>query len=287
MAAADWRTIRVADCELSVRTCRVLAAEHGEDVTLGDLAIKTDAELVRSPNIGRRTLREINEMILIMKHTYPEASPPPPVFIPSAEIDWSLLGRAVEFYKARGYTYVEAPWAVSEQTLAITCPNPRFAARVDTLGALVGSAEQSFLHMDLAGELGPGSFVACTPCFRLGDHEDGLHFPYFMKVELYRNDHDVMAMLRMLADAGELFRDLGAPSEALLAPQTDQGVDITLNGIEVGSFGLRTHESADGSLHHWTYGTGLALPRFSQALEVERPNAAMKRAIALHRELTA
>jgi hypothetical protein len=208
-----------------------------------------------------------------------------PLFLPSAEIDWTLLGRAVDFYKARGYTYVEAPWAVSEETLAITCPNPRFAARVDHLGALVGSAEQSFLHLDLAGDLGAGCFVACTPCFRLGDHGDGLHFPYFMKVELYRNDHDVMALFKMLGDAGELYRELGAPADALQAPQTEEGVDITLNGIEIGSFGFRTHESADGSLHHWTYGTGLALPRFSQALEVEGPNAAMKQAISLHRDL--
>jgi hypothetical protein len=150
--------------------------------------------------------------------------------------------------------------------VAITCPNPQFTARVDHLGSLVGSAEQSLLHLDLAGKLKPGAYVACSPCFRLGDAADDLHFPTFMKVELYRNDHDLFQYLKMLKDAGDLFRELGAQAEDLAAPQTDQGIDITLGGIEIGSYGLRTHESEDRSLHHWTYGTGLALPRFSQAL---------------------
>jgi hypothetical protein len=42
---------------------------------------------------------------------------------------------------------------------------------------------------------------------------------------------------------------------------TDEGYDININGIEVGSYGFR--EIGD---FMWVYGTGLAEPRFSQAV---------------------
>jgi hypothetical protein len=42
---------------------------------------------------------------------------------------------------------------------------------------------------------------------------------------------------------------------------TSEGIDLYLNGIEVGSYGIRKHNS-----YQWVYGTGLALPRFDKAL---------------------
>jgi hypothetical protein len=44
--------------------------------------------------------------------------------------------------------------------------------------------------------------------------------------------------------------------------RTDQGRDLTLDGIEVGSYGYR---EAGG--RKWACGTGLALPRFDVARE--------------------
>ncbi|UTC29499.1 hypothetical protein BAMBUS_04200 [Brevundimonas phage vB_BpoS-Bambus] len=178
-------------------------------------------------------------------------------------IDYALLGEALAFYEAEGYRYVETPWAVSKDTVDITCPNPEYAARVEGLGYLVGSAEQSFLHLDKDGAIGHGPMVACTPCFRLGDAEDDLHFPTFMKVELYDATYaSDTGWKAMLADAHALALRLGAPEAALSQEKTDEGRDLMLAGIEIGSFGLRRHGD-----HIWTYGTGLALPRFSQALE--------------------
>ena len=43
--------------------------------------------------------------------------------------------------------------------------------------------------------------------------------------------------------------------------------DISLNGIEVGSYGYRTYAG-----HHWIFGTGLALPRMTIALEKDVQN---------------
>ena len=42
---------------------------------------------------------------------------------------------------------------------------------------------------------------------------------------------------------------------------TKEGYDLMINGIEVGSYGLRM-----GNGYEWVYGTGLAEPRFSVAI---------------------
>lgn len=208
-----------------------------------------------------RWVGAVRDQIDQMKARYPVA--PAHKDLPRLpRIDYALLGEALEFYETEGYRYVEVPWAVSKETVDITCPNPAFSAHVRDLGYLVGSAEQSFLHLDLNGKLGKTRFVACTPCFRLGDMEDDLHFPTFMKVELYDNTYaSDTGWKAMLADAHELALRLGAPKAALTQEETAEGRDLMLGGIEIGSFGLRRHGD-----HIWSYGTGLALPRFSQAL---------------------
>lgn len=278
MADVDWRTIRTSDCEFSVKARAALIQDHGPQVTIGDLDAKTDAELLRSPNVGRKTLNEVRSMIATLKETYPTPVEPA-IFLPHAQVDWSLLARAIQFYTSKGYRYVEVPWAVSRASVDITCPNPAFAAEVNGLGCLVGSAEQSFLHLDLAGKLGRGKFCALTPCFRLGDTEDGLHHPYFMKVELYVNsnkgsgikteggagvdtsDEPTFALLEMLSVVGQFNKsELGEEVERLSTTPTEEGVDVELNGIEIGSYGIRRHGD-----HVWVYGTGVADPRFSQA----------------------
>ncbi|AXQ68679.1 histidyl tRNA synthetase [Caulobacter phage CcrPW] len=279
-AALNWRDFPVADCEFSVKALNAIWNDHGPNATLGMLASKTDEELVRSAHIGRKTLKEIRSMIDYISQQHPDPAPQRPIFIPHATIDWSLLARAVDFYQAQGFKYVEMPWAVSRESVAITCPKPEFTAEVDGLGSLVGSAEQSFLHMDLAGKLGKGRFCALTPCFRLGDYEDDLHHPYFMKVELYANNAEgisvmmgdeevappearaMMSLLHMMSIVGQFNRsELTAEELANVhGVQTAEGYDIELNGIEIGSYGVRQHGD-----HTWVYGTGVAEPRFSQA----------------------
>ena len=219
-------------------------------------------------------------MIETVSKQLPDPAPQRPVFIPHVSIDWSLLARAVVFYQEQGFKYVELPWAVSRESVAITCPRPEFTAEVDGLGSLVGSAEQAFLHMDLAGKLGKGRFCALTPCFRLGDYEDDLHHPYFMKVELYANNAEgisimmgedevappearaMMSLLHMMSIVGQFNKAELGPEEIenVHGVQTSEGYDIELNGIEIGSYGVREHNG-----HTWVYGTGVAEPRFSQA----------------------
>lgn len=270
----EWHTIKVAALDLPDHARAEITARFSSDVTLGYLDGLTNeglhnGKIPSTYGTGAMTPRWINALrneISNAKLRYPAYKPHTDLPV-LPEINYALLGEAIAFYKARGYTYVEAPWAVSDKSVAITCPHPIYTADVNHLGALVGSAEQSFLHLDLGGRLGTGRFVACTPCFRLGDMEDDLHFPTFMKVELYQNGPAGMFdLIKMMDDAGALFRELGASPDDLSAPTNGDGWDIALNGIEIGSYGARVHELEDGSNHLWLYGTGLALPRFEQAL---------------------
>lgn len=177
-------------------------------------------------------------------------------------IDWRMLADAIAYYERIGYTYVEVPYAVSKDIIRLTLP-PEYddaVQPVEPFGCLVGSAEQSLLSMDLPPQDGLG-YVACSPCFRPEPVLNELYQFHFMKVELFQTDN--LNPIRMLLDA-QMFMNRFALTEVV---RTDQGKDLTVDGIEVGSYGFR---SAEG--RKWACGTGLALPRFSVArrLQLER-----------------
>ena len=176
-------------------------------------------------------------------------------------IDWGRIGRAVHFYQQRGYLSAEVPWVVDPKFCAATYPHTRTFTTEH--GDLVGSAEQSFLALAAAGVLDMRkAYVGVSPCFRDNQPNDRFHNPYFLKVELYHPEPRYKTRLSACAyDAAEFFRSEGAFPEF---EETDEGWDINVGGIEVGSYGNR--EVYD---HFWTYGTGLAEPRFSQALHLQ------------------
>lgn len=196
------------------------------------------------------------------------------------EINWARIGRAIEYYKSKNYQYIEVPWVVEQKYREITYPFQ--IAFTTKYGDLVGSAEQSFLamHFELLRDKTkwspftclPGKsqkFVACTPCFRDHQPEDNYHMPYFMKVELfelisctYGNDLGNKPE-EMFYDAGHFFTSEGAFPEMI---KTDEGIDWFVAGIEVGSYGQRKIIDENKIVHCWNYATGLAEPRFSQAL---------------------
>ncbi|MEQ6333306.1 hypothetical protein [Sphingobium sp. MK2] len=178
------------------------------------------------------------------------------------KIDYALLGEAVQFYKSLGYEYREVPWVVPMAAIDATLPadSPRFVVTVARNGIenvfdlpLVGSAEQGFITLDLP----PGRYVGVTPCFRVEDQYDILRQSMFMKVELFDNTGEDPDYEPMVVEAQRFFRVHGLKADPV---QTDIGHDLMADGIEVGSYGVRSH---DGKV--WAYGTGLALPRFSVA----------------------
>jgi hypothetical protein len=178
---------------------------------------------------------------------------------PYPPISWPRVARAIEYYESLGYAYLEVPWLVSEKALMATLPAGKKGTR-STDGPLVGSAEQSFIQMMLDGQMQLGKFMAATPCFR-DDDEDEWHHRYFFKVELIDFAPNPMPsdMEKMISQALGFFELEGAADVAPVT--TAQGVDIELRGIELGSYGIRSYEGFE-----WVYGTGLAEPRFSQAL---------------------
>lgn len=191
------------------------------------------------------------------------------------KIDYVLLGRAVSYYQDNGYTYVEVPWAVEDKHIAATCPTRNRSLLVEewheyksgvnlthtkTL-PLVGSAEQGFISLDLA----PGKYVGVTPCFRIEQAYDIFYQPYFVKVELYDNNRYPSnmaadkALVSMMGDARSFMDDNSLRRTAHV--RTAIGLDLTIGGVEVGSYGHRVIESHEP----YIYGTGLALPRYSVA----------------------
>jgi hypothetical protein len=105
--------------------------------------------------------------------------------------------------------------------------------------------------------------------------DDGWHFPYFMKIELFVPGNAILDMIKFLNFAGECFRELGATPDMLSTEQTDQGIDILINGHRgrlVRDAGARMRGRP---LVQWVYGTGLA-PRFSQRSRLQCPSTSSR-----------
>ena len=179
-------------------------------------------------------------------------------------INWGYLSQALSAYQELGYRYVELPWMIPKRYNMITCLHESWVMDVEGYGSLVGSAEQAFLYMNLTGQIPDGKYVGLTPCFRT-DEVDASHSTHFMKVELYESGPHVT-----LTEAADMMSEAMLMMESLAGRQlviehTTQGADLMMNGVEVGSYGVREHEG-----HKWAYGTGLAEPRFSYAVNLTR-----------------
>lgn len=177
-------------------------------------------------------------------------------------IDWQALSQTVAHYAGLGYNYTETPWTVPRHITEITFPDA-YAALGQGPDDLLGSSEQAFLQLALEGGLEPGRYCALTPCFRNEAVHTATHRPYFMKVELFDTEAPTPERLdATVAQCLEWFKQLTQGQGLLEVVKTESGFDINLNGIEIGSYGIRTHNGLT-----WLYATGLAEPRFSVALK--------------------
>lgn len=177
-------------------------------------------------------------------------------------IDWFKVSHAVTFYKTLGYKYVEVPWIVPRSVTQITMPQGKQSLEVDMgnewSDALIGSGEQGFLGW--RAKFKPGDMlVTATPCFR--DEwgcKEGVTQPQFFKVELMVVGQDVT---RVVLDHAKRLMSTFAANFAIREVVTEEGRDLFIKDFEVGSYGYREYDG-----FKWTYGTGLAEPRFSTAL---------------------
>ena len=175
------------------------------------------------------------------------------------QINWTLLAHAVDFYQKSGFSYKEVPWTASPEALRTTYPG--YDKNTCKWLNLVGSAEQSFIQLHFDGHLPPGDYVALTPCFREEEVLDDTHQSCFMKVELFRSGKVTEQSLTDIIDICFKWFQSQCGSGTLEKVITENGVDINLNGIEVGSYGIHTYNGFS-----WIYATGHAEPRFSVAL---------------------
>lgn len=172
-------------------------------------------------------------------------------------IDYGRLDRSINFYETRGFSRIESPWTVTEAISNVTNPKDTVDWKIQGKDkALVASGEQSFLYLYLKGFLPPGRFQTITPCFR-NEPFDLYHSKYFIKNELIITDKvttdelfDVISYCQSFFE-GELCRKVDRVN-------TEKGVDLVVDGIELGSYGISSCEFLQ-----WIYATGLAEPRFS------------------------
>lgn len=164
------------------------------------------------------------------------------------------ITRALTFYAEQGYTPVEVPILVDIDVSAVTKPE---SARDFSHGTkvYVGSAEQSFLQLIKEGTLPEGTLMALTPCMRDEDYSDDLTYMTFLKLELFSPGD---CLVDVLTDANRFFSSLGLIA---VSKATSMGFDLFLNGVEIGSYGVREYMGVT-----YTYGTGIAEPRLSKAI---------------------
>jgi hypothetical protein len=183
-------------------------------------------------------------------------------------ISYRKLVKALEFYRSRGFGYIDVPWIVGDESYGVTKPaNSRDFSTF--AGNLVASGEQSFLDKMLAGKMPYGRSACITPCFRDELVQDQFHLQYFMKVELiYFGKEERLAreLDTMIEHARQFFSQyLGL--ENIQRVETPEGVDLMSQGIELGSYGIRRYKN-----YAWVYGTGCAEQRLSQVIRASKIN---------------
>lgn len=178
-------------------------------------------------------------------------------------INWNNIAKGIDYYKSKGFQYLEVPWLVPNEIIKITFPGE--SGFKTELGDLIGSGEQSFLHLQFNNNLPLGRYMTVTPCFR-DEKEDKFHKKQFLKLELYITDvvtennlQDIILICQFF------FRSafyLGL-TETKIVPISDGSFDLECFDIELGSYGIREFKG-----HKWIYATGIAEPRASQVVKL-------------------
>lgn len=174
-------------------------------------------------------------------------------------IDYAKIASAIEFYKGRGFEYIDVPWAVTETAMNVTKPANSDSFVFDGFTDLVASAEQSFIQLMIDDKLPKGRYCAVTPCFRDEHNLSDSTRKCFLKVELIDSfDTSFFNLKRTVSIASSFFKLYIKDVEIV---KTEIGFDIVSNGLELGSYGMRKFLDE----HEWIYGTGCAEPRLSIA----------------------
>ena len=105
LGGRDVGSVLVEELELSVRAANCLKTKGIR--TVAHLAIMTEAELLRTPNFGRRSLNEIKEILATLGVSLGEAA----ILTPEQQLD-----RAMARARAAKVAYAEAMLEVQRAT---------------------------------------------------------------------------------------------------------------------------------------------------------------------------
>lgn len=178
----------------------------------------------------------------------------------NSSINATLLYSAMAFFKGRGYQFITVPMLVDEDIVKLTLP-PNRIPKFHADKCYVGSAEQSIYQLIKEGKDLPPKILAITPCQRDEETLDDLHQEIFLKIELACTDN-TMSYHDIANDVMYFYSQFTDKAKIIDFTDFDNSCDIEINSIEVGSYGQR--EYMGRSIN---FGTGLALPRFTQAIQ--------------------
>lgn len=178
------------------------------------------------------------------------------------EINYLIIANAIEFYKSKGFEYCNVDWSAPVDILRITTPARCRLYLLASNDSLVGSAEQSFLHLIINKQLKPGRYVAASPCFR-DDAEDDLHSRYFFKVELIDFENPTLESLNEIIQICQTYFNSYVETEVIQTEEFNWDIIDKKNKIELGSYGIRSHGTVK-----WIYATGVAEPRLSKVFSM-------------------
>lgn len=188
-------------------------------------------------------------------------------------IDYGIISNSIHFYgDEHGFKRVEVPWTVTKGISNITKPEGAgdFELVHNDGKVLVASAEQSFLYQYAKGFLPRGRFQAVTPCFRK-ESFDSIHTKYFIKNELIDTENVTGDNLLDIISIAQQFFDAESQMKTVVVKTGELSYDITLGGIELGSYGIRHCDFLS-----WIYGTGVAEPRFSSVVDTVKRRREIK-----------
>lgn len=175
-------------------------------------------------------------------------------------INFKLIQNSIDYFEIQGFERIEVPWLVTESVDKITRPEKTQSYFVPSKNkSLIASGEQGFLYLYLKEYLPLGKFQTTTPCFR-NDEFDLTHTKYFIKNELIQTINVSQDNLCQMTNQARIFFQSFFKDEIKIE-KTFDGFDLQVNGIELGSYGIRECEFLK-----WIYGTGCAEPRTSRLI---------------------